>query len=297
MIVLSSGNLELHVVAGCGSIAAFRMAVDGKSYDLLRPAATDVVKNREPLDMACFPLVPFSGAVWGGRFCFNGNIYILERNHPAEPYPIHGDGWIHPWRIEDCKQQEAALVYEHDGAVGFPFAYMARQEFRLDPQGLSVTISVTNLSEEEMPAGLGLHPYFPKTPDSRLTTENPLLWPDMGTGAERGPVTTPPSLDFSGGRLPGDFVLDHCFARWGRRATIRWPERNIALEMTAESPFDTVVIFIPEGEDYFCVEPVSNADDGFNRMNGGAPLHGVHVLRPGDALEGRVRFNPVLVTN
>ena len=41
---------------------------------------------------------------------------------------------------------------------------------------------------------------------------------------------------------------------------------------------------------YLCVEPVSNANDGFNRMAEGVPCHGVAVLEPGRSLTGRIRI-------
>lgn len=293
MIGLSHGNMEVELLPGCGSIAGFRIAHGGRFHDLLRPATAQAIAACEPLGMGCFPLVPFSGPVSGGGFSFAGRHYPLPNTHPAEPFPIHGDGWVHPWQVEQSAQERAVLVYEHAGREGFPFAYRARQDFRLDRDGLLAAISVTNLSRNEMPAGVGLHPYFPKTPGCVLTTGNPLIWPDFREPGNGDPGPTPAEWDFSGGRSAEGLVLDHCFAQWGGRAAIRWPESGIGLELSAEPPLDTAVIFIPAGQDYFCVEPVSNADDGFNRMGRGAPMHGVQVLKPGGMLEGRVRFRPI----
>ena len=48
----------------------------------------------------------------------------------------------------------------------------------------------------------------------------------------------------------------------------------------------------PQGEDFFCVEPVSHVNDGFFEMARGAPEHGMRILQPGETLSGAVRFQP-----
>lgn len=292
MIVLSAGNLELNIVPECGAISAFRMKTQRDTFDLLRPASADAISRHEPLGMGCFPLVPYSGAVWDGHFSFEERIIALKKTHPNEPYPIHGDGWINPWQIRSSKQNSAILEYEHSGASGFPFAYLARQEFLLDGTGLSVKISLTNSSGRMMPCGIGFHPYFPKIKDCVLTTDNPLVWPDMEKTGQ-SPAKTPADWDFSQGRCPENLVLDHCFANWNHHAKIHWPKSAIELSIRSDSPLDSLVIFIPRGENYFCVEPVSNADDGFNRMHAQTNLHGVKVLAPGETLTGTIRLDPV----
>jgi aldose 1-epimerase len=41
---------------------------------------------------------------------------------------------------------------------------------------------------------------------------------------------------------------------------------------------------------YVCVEPVSNANDGFNRMAHKVPSHGIRILEPGRSIEGTIRI-------
>ena len=50
------------------------------------------------------------------------------------------------------------------------------------------------------------------------------------------------------------------------------------------------MIYIPPGQDYFCVEPVSHANDGFNLAARGVAGTGVRVLQPGETLRGSLRF-------
>jgi aldose 1-epimerase len=51
-----------------------------------------------------------------------------------------------------------------------------------------------------------------------------------------------------------------------------------------------LVIYVPPGEDFFCVEPVSHVNDGFNLLERGVADTGVRVLAPGQTLAGAVRL-------
>ena len=65
-----------------------------------------------------------------------------------------------PWRIGAATE----VVLEHRHAAGeWPWAYRATQRFSLTPAALNVEMVVTNESGTTMPAGLGWHPYFPRT--------------------------------------------------------------------------------------------------------------------------------------
>jgi len=48
---------------------------------------------------------------------------------------------------------------------------------------------------------------------------------------------------------------------------------------------------VPPGKPFFCVEPVSNRNDGINMLAKGHADTGVVVLAPGERLQGSVRFS------
>ena len=47
------------------------------------------------------------------------------------------------------------------------------------------------------------------------------------------------------------------------------------------------MIYVPPGQDFFCVEPVSHVNDGFNMLERGVEGTGVRVLAPGQTLRRR----------
>ena len=54
----------------------------------------------DPNFLGCYPLVPWSNRISGGGIEAGGRFWPLRPNWPGEPYPIHGDGWRRPWRVE-----------------------------------------------------------------------------------------------------------------------------------------------------------------------------------------------------
>jgi aldose 1-epimerase len=61
------------------------------------------------------------------------------------------------------------------------------------------------------------------------------------------------------------------------------------LELSADRLFRFAVVFVPDGKEFFAVEPVSHMNNGINRMHDGSD-HGIVVLEPGAALEGGIRI-------
>ena len=87
---LSRDDLSLLLLPEAGG-AIVRFTSRGA--DVLRRGDPSAVAS-DPTAAACFPLVPYSGPVVGGRFRFDGRKYRLGHSHPSEPEPIHGEGWV-----------------------------------------------------------------------------------------------------------------------------------------------------------------------------------------------------------
>ena len=143
-----------------------------------------------------------------------------------------------------------------------------------------------------MPAGVGLHPYFPKTADVALRALTPRGWPRSPAAQPIGAEAVPEAWDFSAGRTLGTLDLDNCFAGWDGVAVVSWPGRRLAVTMSADPTLGILCVWSPPGEPFFCAEPVSNVSDAFFEMARGTPGHGLRVIEPGEVLAGTVRFAP-----
>jgi len=280
LLSLRTGRLAVELAAAAGGSIA-RFTVDGR--DVLRPMAEADVASRKGNNAAAYPLVPFSNRIRDGELVFEGETFRLEPNWPGVNHPMHGDGWAHAWRVEKSDVRSAEISYLHERASeksGWPFRYRARQSYRLDDDRLTVRMTLENLEDRPVPAGLGLHPFFVRDQETELACRCRAVWTADAEVLPIERIAVPTQWNFASSRKVDGIVLDNCFDGWDGHATITWPNRRLRLALEASQPFRHLVIYVPPGRDFFCVEPVSHA-------NG---LVGLSPLGPGATLAGEIVF-------
>lgn len=281
---LRTGRLEVDLAPQAGGSIA-RFSVDGK-IDVLRPTPGDVLAaamlGHYGSDTACYPLLPFSNRIAGGRFVYDGEEIVLRRNWPGIDHPMHGDGWARAWQVQRHDLRSAEIAYDHeaDRGGGWPFAYRARQSYRLDDDRLTVRISLENREARAVPAGIGLHPFFVRDEATDLRCRTTSVWLADAEVLPTERVAVPAAWDFGAGRRIDEVALDNCFEGWDGQARIAWPNRGLTLEMSASEPLRTLVIYTPPQRPFFCVEPVSHANGRIAATR----------LAAGDTIAGEVIF-------
>ncbi len=284
-VALRHGAMDCLLAPRCGgSIAAWTRTGTGGPVDLFRPASAAALAGDFAPDMGCFPLVPFSNRIAGGRFTFQGRAVDMTTD-PGSPHRIHGHGWAVPWTVEGETDSAARLTFDHR-AGAWPWSYSASQTIALDEDGLTVQLELTNLSDSDMPAGLGLHPYFPKPPGTRVTAKLGGVWETDETTLPRTRRALPPAWNFPNGVAMEGVVLDNGFTGWDGAATLAWP--GLSVNIVADGPFGHLIVYAPANERYLCLEPVSHMTDALNRPQEADA--GVIALPPGERLSGTIRF-------
>jgi aldose 1-epimerase len=288
LVTLRAGGAALRLApAAGGTVARYWLERGARVWEWLRASPAEAIRDGDPYLASAFPLVPYSNRIREGRFSFRGRSIRQPLNRPPERHAIHGHGWQAAWRTIEAGATEAVLEYRHD-ADDWPWSYRATQRFALGPAGLRVELTLTNESASAMPAGIGWHPYFPRTPRSTLTAATGAIWL---TDAEMMPTTLappPPGADLGRGPTVEALALDNCFVAWSGRARIEWPEWGARLMMAAEPPLDCLVVYTPAGRPFFCAEPVSHVTDAFNLAAAGRADTRMQVLEPGGTLRGVV---------
>lgn len=264
-------RLELNPAVG-GSIAAFEW--DGRP--ILRKCVGETV-----LDAASFPLVPYVNRIRGGSFSFRGREVRLAPNMAGDPSPLHGQGWLSPWRVEEASERIATLSFRHTPGE-WPWAYEARQQFTLDERRLTIVLTCRNLSQEPMPCGLGQHPYFPCGPETRIDTGVSHVWTidEQVLPVEKVPAEGRFDLRR---RLVCGQDLDHGFENWGGLAWMGdpgWPY-DLLLSSTAAGFFQ---LYSPKDGGIFVAEPVTHANAALNAPEAEWPELGMRVLEPNHEL-------------
>ncbi len=279
LLSLRSGRLGLDLAPQAGGAIA-RLVADG-SVDLMRPMSAEALASGRGNDSSCYPLVPFSGRIANGRLAFDGSEFTLKPNFPGVRHPMHGDGWARPWAVARSDRQMADIEYEHDGKDGWPFRYRARQSYRMDDDALTVGLSIENLESRSVPAGLGLHPFFARDAETQLSCRTRHAWLTDADVLPVERIAVPPRWDFADLRRVDDVTVDAGFEGWDGRAAVVWPRAGLRLDMEATAPFGDVVIYVPPGRPYFCVEPVSHVPGaiGSTRLAAGATVAGQIVFR------------------
>ncbi|MBM6580714.1 aldose 1-epimerase [Microvirga sp. BT689] len=259
---------------------------------LMRETPEQALRDGLVRQTSCYPLIPYSNRIAQGRFSFEGVEHRLALNFGDHPHSIHGNAWHKPWQVAEVEEPRCRLVLIHrpegDGAWGWPFAYRAEQIFELSPDGLKLTLMLVNTDHRPMPAGLGLHPFFPKRPGVRLQFAAERVYPNCESSLPMDSMPVPPVWNYRAMRELGEPHLDNCFASWNGIAHIAYPQEKTALNIEADPLFGHLVVYVPTGRDFFAVEPVSHMNNAINRPD---PVsHGLMVLGPGERLTARVRF-------
>ena len=289
MITLTAGALTVTLDPDTGgAVASFTR--DGRA--ILRPVVDPNLVAQHGRAVAAYPLVPFSNRVGYGRFAWDGQHQELARNFAGEPHTIHGNGWMRPWTVQAATAHEARLSLRHnppdDPASEWPFRYRAEQLFRLDEASLEVTIGITNESDHSMPTGIGLHPYVARGPGTTLQFGAEAVWKSGADALPEARVPVTGHWDYRVMRPIDERKVDDCYAGWDGAVKITWPEHGETLTILAPSALRHLVLYTPQGRDYFGIEPVSNMTDAVNHPE--TADNGIVDLPRDGHLEATIRF-------
>jgi aldose 1-epimerase len=284
-IELTAGSLRLKLSPEIGgAISGFEWCEGEQRRPILRTCPDPL---EQVLDAACFPLVPFVNRIRDGRFTFRGREVRLRPNMAGDPSPLHGQGWLNPWTVEETGKSSATLAFHHQPGE-WPWAYEAKQIFKLDESGLSVDIGCRNVSDEPMPCGLGLHPYFPCSGGTTLDTGVEVAWTidDEILPVDRVPATG--RYDLRGRRICGQ-DLDNGFGGWDGRATIADPSYPFTVQLSS-SDARFFQVYSPATGGIFVAEPVTHANAALNEPEARWPELGMRVLAPGESMTLSMRL-------
>jgi aldose 1-epimerase len=257
-IEIRAGRYRLELIPAIGGgVSAFEF--DGEP--LFRPA----INPQSALDMACYPLVPFSNRIRDGRFIAHGREIRLKPNFPGSDHPhtLHGQGWLAAWHVVEYAADRVTIAFDYQ-PDDWPWAYHAEQRFELSEAGLILTMTVANLAETAMPAGLGPHPFFPMNKDTRLIAKHRIEWTADVDSLPVSSSLQAEAIDWWGGKPVGSRAVDTIYG--GREGLIRieWPDRHLALMITPDPALDYTVIYTQPDTGFFCAEPVSHMIDAHN---------------------------------
>ena len=297
-VVLRNDRWRVVVLPGTGASLAYgkiRMP-DGAWRNLLRP--TPASRSADPAHCASYVLVPFSNRVRDGVLRFEGETFQLRR-HVGDRNAMHGTGMEFAWDVVAASDRAVTLALETNDLVGanFPWSFRAEVTYALDGSRLTIGTRLTNTDTVRFPAGFGHHPFFQRGIRSPSVSEVRVQIPATGAYPMVNSIPVapaqPPSadLDFRTLRALDRTFLNDCYTRSGNEPVrLEWPESGVRVAIRSDEVFAHTLLYAPRRRPYFAVEPVTNANDGFNLMAEGVPGHGVFVLEPGQTRSGDIEI-------
>src|SRR5206468_4014637 len=127
----------------------------------------------------------------------------------------------------------------------WPFPFLATQAFTVADNTLTLRLNILNTGSETFPFGLGWHPFFARSKAMELQMRTGGVWLTDAAHLPTQHVSVPPEWNFSASRVIGTTTVDNCFTGWQPPAVLCWPERGLAVEVSADAASDHLVVFIP----------------------------------------------------
>jgi aldose 1-epimerase len=247
-------------------------------------------------------LAPWPNRLRDGRYEFGGAEQRTPITEPDRGSALHGLLAWRAWRVREHTEDRVALAAVIHPQPGYPFTLRVIADYRIDADGLAVTLAAHNDGSVPLPFGLGAHPYLrPGALDgTRLRMPARELVP---ADAERLLPTGPPvpvagtQHDFRRPRPIGGLALNTCFTALERdadelaRVRLAGPEREMTVWMDAGYGFAMAytaddVADPARRRGGIAIEPMTCAPDAFNTGLG------LRVLEPGESFEARWGLSP-----
>jgi len=262
-LVLRSDDIEAVLLPDLGARVHRLRAFD---HDLLRTPRDPATHAGDPFNWGAYPMAPWCNRAAPGRHDVAGRQTDLAPNF-ADGSAIHGLVAAEPWEAEADGSLAIRL-----GGIGepWPWAFEVRLVPTIDRSMLTLDYLLTNRSDEPMPAGLGLHPWFRRPLELRVPAERVYATNvDSPRHAERAvgrfdltAVAPPPDdLDATLTGLPVP------------RIDLTWPQEGVAatLDVATSAPSVLVAMASPPGTGAVAIEPQTHGPDPLRRLELGEP--------------------------
>ncbi|MFO1021026.1 MAG: aldose 1-epimerase [Planctomycetales bacterium] len=275
---------------------SFQAAVNGEVHEVL-DAPPEYELGKGKASSGGIPILfPFPSRIRGGKFSWKNRNYELPAGD-GKGNAIHGLVLDRPWRVTLTDDQTAVGEFQlsvdaPDRVSLWPTDFLIEVRYTLHPSKLRADVRMANAGEEDLPWGLGTHPYFKAPLGPKGSFENcvaQLAAPEIRELVELLPtgrrLPVEPSNDLQkGGRLK-DLQLDHLFTGItptnGRmESLVVDPHSGLQVAQYTDPIFTEWVVYTPPHHRSICLEPYTCMTDAINMRTQGIDT-GWKVMKPG----------------
>ncbi|GAB3940076.1 aldose 1-epimerase family protein [Corynebacterium tapiri] len=105
-------------------------------------------------------LAPWPNRVADAAFIHRGTLHRLDVSEPARNTAIHGLVTDKEWNVAHQDNDRLTLTLYCSPHPGWPWPLNYAVDWQLSEDGLHMHLTVDNIGKEDVPFGLGLHPYL-----------------------------------------------------------------------------------------------------------------------------------------
>ena len=284
----------------CGYIAEFRSDLGGNCYRFFHePSGAELLRSPCDEKQLFSEIFLFGNAILfppnrirGGEFEFEGRVYSFPVNESATGCHLHGAMYKTPFKIEEKTDTRVKFSYTAAAGeyLGFPHAFRLERTYTLKPDGMEECVTVTNLSDKNMPFMLAFHTTFNAPFVEGSSTEDCFVKVSVGSEHLRDGKYLP-TLEYAAGRErelllnSGDYPVSsgtlsafyNCSGN-DTRITDRRVGKCIVYESDADYGYR--MLWRKDGAPYFVAEPQTCAIDCFH-LEAPAEDKGLITIAPG----------------
>ena len=306
-------------VPGKGAVDVLAAPPLAEAATLMNGGDEDMIGNKS-FSVGGAILLPYANRITG-QLDENGKLIrttVLDREidlpanwHGKKPgapkYAMHG--LILDAKFTDIKHDAASVsgVF-HGGNFGGHWvgATDLTTEIELQKDKFQLTVKATNVGQENIPIGIGWHPYFALPSGDRAQARLHVPARSRGivnnyddvlpTGGKVPVAGTPYDFSANTGALLGQLFMDDTFldldkdASGATVATIIDPAAKYGIRITASVPeIHAIQVYAPIDKAFVVLEPQFNYAEPYSKIWGGADT-GMQVLRPGQTATYTVKL-------
>lgn len=278
-------------------------SVLGHEYLVTPPDIAKLGKDRSGVPI----MYPTPNRVRDARMTFQGRTFSFTANNKTNF--IHGLVRGRPWQAGDIK-----TLTNKDGSVSselavwidwnesqpdfaqFPLIHRLTVTYTLSAKNLRIAYDVHNTSNDTLPFGFGIHPWFRvpgKRDDVRLFVPTATRMEAIELLPTGRLVPVAESFDLRKPRVLSELNLDDVYfpVKSARPAGFELgPEKKRVL-LTTSADFAHVVVYTPANQPYFCIENQTSSTDAHNLWTAGFKKEsGLRIVAKGQHATGFIMF-------
>ena len=279
--------------------------IEAKPIDIIKSPPDLKTLAQRPSGYGNPVLFPFPNRIRQGNFSFEGKPYSFDKTSDS-PNSIHGLVIDQPFDVDSTSTDNGAVIacslnsadYPHIERQ-FPFTFQLKITYELKAAKLTMATEVSNLSDQNMPMGYGIHPYFSIPFSKKSSMKNCHIfvpakkyW-ELDQFLPTGQIhDVNETSDLRTGKPFSEIKFDDVFTDLTlvdgtSRCIIDDRDTGIKMILEADEQFRELVVYTPPDRASICFEPYTCPTDAINLQEKGIDA-GLIILKPGQTFSSRI---------